>query len=325
MNGVSVIICCYNSASRLANTLQHLALQEVPVDLPWEVIIVNNASTDDTAAVALREWNRHSTRATFQVVDEPVSGLSSARSRGVAVARFEYFIFCDDDNWLASNFVQCAFDTMTRHPQVGAACGTGVPATEGELPVWFEKYQGGYAVGRPAEQSGDVSHLRALTGAALVSRKTLFEKAYAIHPALLTDRKGSAMTSGGDSEYTMRLLLMGYSLYFDDRLSFTHFIPSFRLTETYRDQLFKGFRSAAPVLELYLFQITVKFNSTIDNLILLAKSMLRLVILTFMNVGRWSRERELTWIFQLTGWYSNLVSEECRGVRKFYKQFRYPA
>jgi GT2 family glycosyltransferase len=44
--GVSVVVCCHNSASRLPTTLHHLAAQEVPRDLGWEVIVVDNASTD---------------------------------------------------------------------------------------------------------------------------------------------------------------------------------------------------------------------------------------------------------------------------------------
>lgn len=322
MKGISVIICCYNSALRLPQTLHHLAQQEVPIELPWEVILVNNGSTDNTEEVAVTTWSTYTSLAEFKIVNEPEPGLSSARSRGVATAKYEVFIFCDDDNWLAPDFVRFAYETMIVNPKVGAACGTGVPATDSIFPDWFERYAGGYAVGRPAANSGDVSHLRALTGAGLVSRKSLFEKVYATYPALLSDRKGIAMTSGGDSEYTMRLVLMGYQLYFDDRLTFTHFIPAFRLTETYRDNLFKGFRTATPVLELYLFQIKVKTNTIAANLFFLMKCLVRWVILKIVRVQRWNIAREVNWIFQLTGWTLGPVTEECKMVRAFYKHYQ---
>ncbi len=58
MIGVSVIICCYNSSSRIIPTLQNLVKQRVPNHIPWEVIVVNNASTDNTGEVAKETWQR---------------------------------------------------------------------------------------------------------------------------------------------------------------------------------------------------------------------------------------------------------------------------
>ena len=52
--GVSVVICCYNSAERLPRTLTHLAAQRVSEKLPWEVIVIDNASQDKTGEVALK-------------------------------------------------------------------------------------------------------------------------------------------------------------------------------------------------------------------------------------------------------------------------------
>lgn len=54
--GVSVVICCYNSTSRLEATLSHLARQRITQQLDWEVIIVDNGSDDATAELAYRLW-----------------------------------------------------------------------------------------------------------------------------------------------------------------------------------------------------------------------------------------------------------------------------
>ena len=48
-SGISCLICTYNGASRLAETLTCLARQVLPAGTPWEVILVDNASTDATA------------------------------------------------------------------------------------------------------------------------------------------------------------------------------------------------------------------------------------------------------------------------------------
>jgi len=42
--GVSVIICCYNSAKRLPETLRHLAKQKLDTAFPWEVVVIVDGS-----------------------------------------------------------------------------------------------------------------------------------------------------------------------------------------------------------------------------------------------------------------------------------------
>ncbi|MGF2076073.1 glycosyltransferase, partial [Enterococcus casseliflavus] len=64
--GVSVVVCSHNGADRLPGTLAHLASQRVTRDLLWEVIVIDNASTDDTAGVARRHWV-HETSGSFRI------------------------------------------------------------------------------------------------------------------------------------------------------------------------------------------------------------------------------------------------------------------
>src|SRR5260370_31920760 len=54
--GVSVIICCYNSSAKLPATLGRLRSQRDTEAIPWELIVVDNASSDDTVAVARQPW-----------------------------------------------------------------------------------------------------------------------------------------------------------------------------------------------------------------------------------------------------------------------------
>ena len=55
MKGVSIIICCYNSSKRLPTTLNTLLNLNVPPLTNWEVIVVNNNSTDTTSELAHTE------------------------------------------------------------------------------------------------------------------------------------------------------------------------------------------------------------------------------------------------------------------------------
>jgi len=54
--GISVVIACHNSSKRLPQTLEHVKQQNVPEHVQWEVIIVDNASTDNTAQIAQSIW-----------------------------------------------------------------------------------------------------------------------------------------------------------------------------------------------------------------------------------------------------------------------------
>lgn len=258
VQGVSVVICCYNSAARLPETIRHLALQQISADIPWEVIIVNNGSTDDTKEAATRELARYDWKqARYNVVDETKSGLSHARQKGVEEAAYPYVVLCDDDNWLDADYIQAGYEFLERNPAYAAIGGrseavfeTGVVA-----PDWFEEYQMGYAVG-PQGEEGDITARGYLWGAGIIFRKSAYRSVInPAFPSLLTDRKGNELSSGGDSEMCLRFVIVGYKLYYTGKLKFKHFITSNRLTITYREKLWAGFWESAGVLDKYYFYL----------------------------------------------------------------------
>ncbi len=105
--GVSVVICCYNSAKLLPVTLEHLSRQKTRSYVDWEVVIVNNASTDNTSEVAAMEWKKYpDCKGSLKIAYQPIPGLAAAREKGIEESKYEYIVFCDDDNWLDENFVQ---------------------------------------------------------------------------------------------------------------------------------------------------------------------------------------------------------------------------
>lgn len=251
--GISVVVCCFNSAGRLSETMAHLAAQRVPPSTSWEVIVVDNASTDGTANVATAEWRRHSCGAPFRVVEEPEPGLSAARRKALFEARYEYVLFCDDDNWLAADYVARAFEIMQANPAIGVLGGQSTPGCgEAALPAWFYTFCGSYAVGSQGIQSGDISQRGYVWGAAMIVRarllRALFDHGY---QPILSGRSGGKLRSGDDSEICKWFLLAGYRLWFDETLIFRHFIPEARVTKEYLLAVHQGFAEAAPVLRAY--------------------------------------------------------------------------
>ena len=250
--GISVIVCCYNAELRLPKTLEYLANQKINSDVSVEIIIVNNASTDKTVDVATSEWRKYNSNFSFNIIDEFIQGLIYARCKGVESAEYEYVVFCDDDNWLQSDYLQNAFSLMESNPQIGALGGQGIAVSDVELPDWFTDYENGYATGKQAAFSGDVSKRGYLWGAGLVARLSLLYKVFdKKYPFLLVGREGGLLLAGDDAEICKRILLLNYSLYYDQSLLFYHYIPSNRLSWENRKKMFQGFDISDVILRKY--------------------------------------------------------------------------
>jgi glycosyltransferase involved in cell wall biosynthesis len=87
MTTISVIVCAHNEATYLPACLHSLLAQ---TRRPDEVIVINNASTDQTGAVAARIPD-------VRVIDEPRKGLVVARETGRRAARGEILVYVDAD------------------------------------------------------------------------------------------------------------------------------------------------------------------------------------------------------------------------------------
>jgi glycosyltransferase involved in cell wall biosynthesis len=230
--GISVIICCHNSSARLPETIRHIAHQQVPAGVPWEFIIIDNASTDTTAATSLTEWKKYSVPFRLRVVYEPVAGLSYARAKGFSEAKYDFVLLCDDDNWLEPDYVATAYSIMLENPNIAALGGLGKLVYEQEAPD-FIKASHIFAAGKQAPASGKVK-INKVYGAGCIIRKSAYEALQRVgFKSFLIDRKGTELSSGGDHELCYALAILGYDVWYDDRLQFSHFITKDRLTWDY--------------------------------------------------------------------------------------------
>jgi glycosyltransferase involved in cell wall biosynthesis len=253
-HGVSIVVCCHNSAARIERTIEHLARQETRQ--PWEVVLVDNASTDDTVRMAERAWSLYRAPTDLRVVDEPRLGLSFARERGISEARYEYVVLCDDDNWLDADYIRLAGEIMEAHPNIGALGGSSRPSSDVELPAWFWTHAKSYAVGAQALENGDITARRLVWGAGMVLRTTAYQRVLATGvQTLLPDRRGAELSTGGDGEICKWLILAGYRLWYDERLKLTHFVPAERLTKEYCRRLRAGNIAAGRLVKPYLLVI----------------------------------------------------------------------
>jgi glycosyltransferase involved in cell wall biosynthesis len=110
---VSVIIPCFNHGHVLGEAIAS-AWRSTPRDV--EILVVDDGSTDDTAAVA-------QSFAGVRCVSQPRSGPSRARNRGIAESRGRFMVFLDADDQLAPGALDVGVAELTAHPMAGFVFG----------------------------------------------------------------------------------------------------------------------------------------------------------------------------------------------------------
>ena len=142
---LSVVVPTRNRSAQLAETVRSIVPQ-VLADGAAEVLVVDDASSDDTAAVAAALAREHRAVRALRCEDP---GLLAGRHLGAAESRGGVLVYVDDDilagaGWLA------AYRDAFRDPGVGIACGPCLPLWEGEEPWWLELFRqevpGGWAI-----------------------------------------------------------------------------------------------------------------------------------------------------------------------------------
>lgn len=135
---LSAVIVTYNRGEYIVHTLESLARQTLPAE-KWELLVVNNNSTDDTADVVGR-FAAANPDIDLRLVDETRQGVSHARSRGVTDSRGEYIVYIDDDEIVNDRFLEEYHDFFEAHPAIGAAGGRTVAKYTGKAPRWISPY-----------------------------------------------------------------------------------------------------------------------------------------------------------------------------------------
>jgi len=260
-SGVSVIICSHNGAKKLAETIKHLMYQKVQNNIAWEIIYVDNASSDNSIDIVKSTWNQEiNPTVPLHILREERAGKYFALFSGVQHANFEYFIICDDDNWLASNYVETVYNILSSDSNIGACGGISIPVFEKEdqvVPVWITRDFDRYALGAQGKTSGDITQRKQLWGAGMASKTNIYKQIYDAHPSIFLADENTGHFIAEDTEYCVRLVLRGFNLYFDDKLAIRHFVPDERLTEAYNKKLNERIHLASPTIEYYNFSTKI--------------------------------------------------------------------
>jgi glycosyltransferase involved in cell wall biosynthesis len=111
---LSVIVPCFNAADTIATQLEALAKQQC--SSPWEIIVADNGSTDDTVAI-IKQYQQKITNLRF-IEASSVKGAAHARNVGVSIAKSEALAFCDADDEVTPGWVAAMIEALTHHSLV---------------------------------------------------------------------------------------------------------------------------------------------------------------------------------------------------------------
>jgi len=138
---VTVVICTWNRCELLRSTLESLRALEVPADHAWELVVINNNSSDATGAVIDRFRGLLPLRGVF----EPEVGLSKARNTAVRASTGQLLLFTDDDVAVDSKWMSAYLDAAQSWPAAQYFGGLVRPWFAAAVPRWVRRNQSALA------------------------------------------------------------------------------------------------------------------------------------------------------------------------------------
>ena len=227
---ISVILCTYNRCQTLKSALESAAALVVPECVEWEVLIVDNNSSDGTREVVQEFCNSYSGR--FRYVFEAQQGKSYALNTGIREARGHVLAFLDDDVRVDPNWLQ----NLTGGLQDGDWSGAGgriITDWTCSPPPWLSagsRYAAGPLVAfHPQPDAGELNEPP--IGTNMAFRREMFEK----YGGFRTDLGPCPYSEirGEDTEFGARLLRGGERLRYEPSAIVYHPVQPKRLNKRY--------------------------------------------------------------------------------------------
>jgi len=238
---ISVAIRAYNSAATLPAILDKLKAQKDAGHIHWEIVIVDNNSTDDTAQIVQRyraNWDKASPLKYFL---ETQQGAAYARKRAIAEATGELIGFLDDDNVPDERWVTEIYNFSCHYPKAGVFGSQIHGEFEVPPPEDFQKIQGFLAIkeygNQPRQFNADVLDLPA--GAGMVVRKKVWIENIPKQLQLQGPVGSSLAEKGEDFESMIHISRTGWEIWYNPKMCIHHEIPAWRLEKDYLLNLVK--------------------------------------------------------------------------------------
>jgi glycosyltransferase involved in cell wall biosynthesis len=214
----------------LATAIKSVAASVVPDDVEWEILVVDNNSTDQTSEVVNRISMLHPGR--LRIVCEPRQGLSFARNAGIRESHGEIIAFTDDDVIVEPTWLWNLAEPLNSHEWAGTG-GRIIPLWPSTPPDWLNigslDLSGLYGAFDMGSTSIPLS--KPPFGANMAFRRETF-KTYGYFRTDL-GRSGERLLVGEETEYSERLLQNGERLIYRPDAVVHHRVQQYQMTKRY--------------------------------------------------------------------------------------------
>jgi glycosyltransferase involved in cell wall biosynthesis len=229
----TVLICTYNRAELLGQTLDSLARCRTN-GVRWDVLVVDNNSTDDTRQIVMSRIDRFPV--SLRYMFEPRQGKSNALNTGLAATDAAIIAFTDDDVRVDEDWVEASCRPLLNDLAIDYTGGPVLPIWESPCPPWLDQQR--------ADLWGTLAILdygrdpfvfeerrRVPLGANMAVRRSLIDGVGGFDPDL--GRRGSSLLGQEQAEFFCRSRDAGArGLYVPD-MALRHHVPARRLTHSY--------------------------------------------------------------------------------------------
>jgi glycosyltransferase involved in cell wall biosynthesis len=229
---LTVAICTWNRAALLGQTLDRLAAVELPPGTSWEVLVVNNNSTDHTDRVLAAYLPTG--KLPLRTATERKQGLSNARNCALELAAGRWVIWTDDDvrpdpTWLTGFYV-----TTLRHPLAAAIGGPIRPwfptPPDPDLMAAFKPLRVGFCGVDHGPIERELLPDEQIYGANMAYR-TDAVRGLTFDPAL--GRNGETLAMHEDTVYLRQVRDRGGRVVWSPAMSLEHYVDPHRMTVEY--------------------------------------------------------------------------------------------
>lgn len=233
---ITVIICTYNRARNLPVCLGRLAEQQGVEGLDWEVLVVDNNSTDDTKSVVAQL--AAALPITIRYTFEPQQGLNYARNRGAQESRGRYFGYIDDDIQTSPRWLSALHNALAANDADAVGGRIHLDPTI-KLPKWIQPEMYGFLgyqdFGDEPFQMDGTS--RYPFGGNMFFARRVIERIGLFNPLLGrrgSGRKRGELFKGAETDYFHRLAAHGGArIFYEPGAIVYHQVQPFQLTKKY--------------------------------------------------------------------------------------------
>jgi len=226
---ISVVLCTRDRADLFDKAMASVVAQTFPKEA-YEIIVVDNGSSDHTAEVA----HRYESEANVRYVLEERVGLCIARNTGWQAAAAPYVALFDDDAIARPGWLAAIADAFTGSGRVGVIGGRVDPVWLAPRPAWLaDEIAGALTIIDWGPETKLIPDLRRewLVGANMAAPKAVIAEVGGFHPWL--DRVGTNLLSSGDVHLQLEIVRRGYDCLYVPAMAIDHLAPPSRLSQAW--------------------------------------------------------------------------------------------